>query len=244
MRDAEAVSCRVCCFCCGLNILKSIHLEGVLLWRGCDRCSLAKESNQFCLRHLHLKCKMATKCLFNVAEWGSKKDVRLDGSDTRWFNELWRIHVSSHLIALWKYQVNGELLKDHPKLIKCFQLGFTPSLSRQLHRHLVSKEYGELESAQREAGGLGSDTSNLSPLLCPSCCSSSSVTAQCRCAMALEAAVSEVWDGKGKEIAVKLPGIATVRVLQNACEKSRQVFRWIQELFAKSMGLMFPRLSC
>lgn len=43
--------------------------------------------------------------------------------------------------------------------------------------------------------------------------------------MALEAAASEAWDVKGKEIAVKLPGIATVRVLQNACEKSRQVFR-------------------
>lgn len=116
-------------------------------------------------------------------------------------------------------------------------------------------------------GGLRSDTSNLRPVLCPSSCSSSSVTAQCHCAMASEtseaphavcvylvlqqecraiprAAVSEAWNGKGKEIAVKLPGIATARVLQSACEKPRQVFRWIQELFAKSMGLMFPRLSC
>lgn len=191
-------------------------------------------------------------------------------------SELWRIHVSSHLIALWTYQVNSELLKDPlpqiNKISTMFPAGIPP-LPLSTAQSAPGKQgvWGAGISIGRSwgagTGGLRSDTSNLRPVLCPSSCSSSSVTAQCHCAMASEtseaphavcvysvlqqecraiprAAVSEAWNGKGKEIAVKLPGIATARVLQSACEKPRQVFRWIQELFAKSMGLMFPRLSC
>lgn len=55
------------------------------------------------------------------------------------------------------------------------------------------------------------------------------------------AVTSEAW--KGKEITIELPGVVQEWILQSPYKKSRQVFRWAQEVFAESADLMFLRMG-